>query len=256
MAASLIELQNLKKVFYTEEVETWAINGINLKVEKGEYISITGPSGCGKSTLLSVMGLLNTSNEGAYLLDGENVADINQVKRAEVRNRQIGFIFQAFNLIGDMTVFENVELPLTYRKELKKADRHRMVNEALKKVEMDHRAKHYPSQLSGGQQQRVAIARALAGEPKVLMADEPTGNLDSKNAKMVMELLTELHKQGNTIVMVTHDPQAALLADRQITLLDGTVVKDEVVGPASSREEFNAQPLAGSLDSAATAAGE
>ncbi len=233
MGAALIELQNLKKVFYTKEVETWAINGIDLTVNAGEYISITGPSGCGKSTLLSVLGLLNSSSEGNYLLDGVNVSELTQTKRAEVRNRQIGFIFQAFNLIGDMTVLENVELLLTYRKELNRKERRQMAEDALKKVEMEHRAKHYPAQLSGGQQQRVAIARALAGSPKVLMADEPTGNLDSKNAKMVMELLGELHKQGNTIVMVTHDPQAALLTERQITLLDGSLLKDEQVSAAA-----------------------
>ena len=175
------------------------------------------------------MGLLNSTTEGKYLLNGENVADLDQAKRANVRNRQIGFIFQAFNLIGDMTVYENVELPLTYRKELSKADRKLKVEEALEKVDMSHRIKHYPTQLSGGQQQRIAIARALAGEPSVLMADEPTGNLDSKNAKVVMELIAQLHEQGNTICMVTHDPEAALLASRQVSLFDGKVVEDKIL---------------------------
>ncbi|MCY7295062.1 ABC transporter ATP-binding protein [Alteromonas sp. a30] len=223
----LIQLQNIKKIFYTDEVETWAVNDVNLSINKGEYISICGPSGCGKSTLLSILGMLNSSSEGKYLLEGEDVASLGQAERAGVRNRQIGFIFQAFNLIGDLTVYENVELPLTYRKELSKEDRKKKVTQALEKVDMAHRMKHYPAQLSGGQQQRVAIARALAGDPKVLMADEPTGNLDSKNAKIVMELLKELHKQGNTICMVTHDPEAALMAERQITLLDGQIISDE-----------------------------
>lgn len=224
---SLIRLDGIQKVFYTDEIETWALSDIHLKVNQGEYVSIAGPSGCGKSTLLSVMGLLNSSTEGKYFLDGEDVASLNSTAQAKVRNRQIGFIFQAFNLIGDMTVFENVELPLTYRKELKRKDRKAKVHEALEKVDMAHRLKHFPSQLSGGQQQRVAIARALTGDPNVLLADEPTGNLDSKNAQIVMDILADLHKQGSTICMVTHDPRSALQAERQITLFDGKIVDDQ-----------------------------
>ncbi len=224
---SLIQLEGIQKIFFTDEIETWALDEIHLKVNEGEYVSIAGPSGCGKSTLLSVMGLLNSSTDGQYFLDGEDVASLNSTAQARVRNRQIGFIFQAFNLIGDMTVFENVELPLTYRKELKRKERKEKVQEALEKVDMAHRMKHFPSQLSGGQQQRVAIARALTGDPKVLLADEPTGNLDSKNAQIVMELLDDLHKQGSTICMVTHDPRSALRAQRQVTLFDGKIVDDQ-----------------------------
>lgn len=224
---SLIQLEGIQKIFFTDEIETWALDEIHLKVNEGEYVSIAGPSGCGKSTLLSVMGLLNSSTDGQYFLDGEDVASLNSSEQARVRNRQIGFIFQAFNLIGDMTVFENVELPLTYRKELSRKERKEKVQEALEKVDMAHRMKHFPSQLSGGQQQRVAIARALTGDPKVLLADEPTGNLDSKNAQIVMDLLTDLHKQGSTICMVTHDPRSALQAQRQITLFDGKIVDDQ-----------------------------
>ncbi len=224
---SLIQLEGIQKIFFTDEIETWALDEIHLKVDEGEYVSIAGPSGCGKSTLLSVMGLLNSSTDGQYFLDGEDVASLNSSEQARVRNRQIGFIFQAFNLIGDMTVFENVELPLTYRKELSRKERKEKVQEALEKVDMAHRMKHFPSQLSGGQQQRVAIARALTGDPKVLLADEPTGNLDSKNAQIVMDLLTDLHKQGSTICMVTHDPRSALQAQRQITLFDGKIVDDQ-----------------------------
>ncbi len=225
--SSLIKLDGIQKIFFTDEIETWALDEIHLEVGEGEYVSIAGPSGCGKSTLLSVMGLLNSSTDGQYFLDGEDVAALNSTEQAKVRNRQIGFIFQAFNLIGDMTVFENVELPLTYRKELKRKERKEKVQEALEKVDMAHRMKHFPSQLSGGQQQRVAIARALTGDPKVLLADEPTGNLDSKNAQIVMELLDDLHKQGSTICMVTHDPRSALRAQRQVTLFDGKIVDDQ-----------------------------
>lgn len=224
---SLIRLDGIQKIFYTDEIETWALDEIHLEVKQGEYLSIAGPSGCGKSTLLSVMGLLNSSTEGQYFLAGEDVAALSSAAQAKVRNRQIGFIFQAFNLIGDMTVFENVELPLTYRKELKRKDRKKKVLEALEKVDMAHRLKHFPSQLSGGQQQRVAIARALTGDPKVLLADEPTGNLDSKNAQIVMNLLADLHKQGSTICMVTHDQRSALQAERQISLFDGKIVDDQ-----------------------------
>ena len=225
--ASLITLEGIQKIFYTDEIETWALDDIHLDVDEGEYVSISGPSGCGKSTLLSVLGLLNSSTDGYYFLDGEDVASFTQAQQAQVRNRQIGFIFQAFNLIGDMNVFENVELPLTYRSELKRKQRKAKVQEALAKVDMAHRLNHFPAQLSGGQQQRVAIARALTGDPKVLLADEPTGNLDSRNAQMVMDLLDELHKQGSTICMVTHDPRSALRAERQITLFDGKIAEDQ-----------------------------
>ena len=223
---ALISLDGIQKIFYTDEIETWALDEIHLEIKKGEYVSIAGPSGCGKSTLLSVMGLLNSSTDGHYYLDGEDVAALTQAQQARVRNRQIGFIFQAFNLIGDMNVFENVELPLTYRKEIKRKERKAKVLASLEKVGMAHRLNHFPSQLSGGQQQRVAIARALTGDPKVLLADEPTGNLDSKNAQIVMDLLADLHRQGSTICMVTHDPRSALQAQRQITLFDGKIVDD------------------------------
>ena len=224
---ALITLKGIQKIFYTDEIETWALEDIHLDIQQGEYVSINGPSGCGKSTLLSVMGLLNSSTNGQYLLDGEDVASLSQARQAQVRNRQIGFIFQAFNLIGDMNVFENVELPLTYRKELNRKERKAKVREALEKVDMAHRLNHFPAQLSGGQQQRVAIARALTGDPKVLLADEPTGNLDSKNAGIVMDVLDNLHKQGSTICMVTHDPRSALRADRQVTLFDGSIADDQ-----------------------------
>jgi putative ABC transport system ATP-binding protein len=222
----LIELQSIKKVFYTDEIEVWALDDIHLAIDAGEYVSISGPSGCGKSTLLSVMGLLSSSSEGKYFLNGSEVSGLGQADQARVRNQDIGFVFQAFNLIGDMNVFENVELPLTYRSGLSAKTRRTMVLEALEQVDMVHRQKHQPAQLSGGQQQRVAVARALVGKPKVLLADEPTGNLDSKNAQMVMELLSTLHRQGSTIVMVTHDPRSAEQAERQISLFDGKVVED------------------------------
>jgi putative ABC transport system ATP-binding protein len=222
----LMELQGIKKIFYTDELEVWALNDINLSINAGEYVSISGPSGCGKSTLLSVMGLLNSSTEGKYFLNGEEVSALGPAEQARARNQEIGFVFQAFNLIGDMNVFENVELPLTYRGGLSPKVRRTMVLEALEQVDMAHRQKHLPAQLSGGQQQRVAVARALVGKPKVLLADEPTGNLDSKNAQMVMALLASLHEQGSTIVMVTHDPRSAKQAQRQISLFDGKVVED------------------------------
>ena len=222
----LIELQAVKKIFYTEDLETWALNNIHLTIDQGEYVSITGPSGCGKSTLLSVLGLLNSFTEGSYRLNGTEVSQLPESKRAEVSNQEIGFIFQAFNLIGEMNVFQNVELPLTFRDDLTKKQRHAMVTEALEQVEMGHRHKHHPAALSGGQQQRVAIARALVGQPKMLLADEPTGNLDSKNAQMVMDLLDTLHRRGSTIVMVTHDPRSAAQAGRQISLFDGKLVDD------------------------------
>jgi putative ABC transport system ATP-binding protein len=223
----LIDLQATKKVFYTDEIETWALEDIHLTIDPGEYVSISGPSGCGKSTLLSVMGLLNSSTEGKYFLNGTEVAGLHHSEQARVRNREIGFIFHAFNLIGEMNVFENVELPLTYRADLSRKQRLELVVAALEQVDMAHRQKHHPAQLSGGQQQRVAIARALVGQPKVLLADEPTGNLDSKNAQMVMDLLAALHRRGSTIVMVTHDPRSAEHALRQVSLFDGKVVDDQ-----------------------------
>jgi len=229
----LINLQGIKKIFYTEEVETTALNDIHLTIDHGEYISISGPSGCGKSTLLSVMGLLNSSTEGKYFLNGAEVTGLRSSEQARVRNREIGFIFQAFNLIPDMSAFENVELPLIFRNDLTRKQRHELVMAALEQVNIPERQKHFPAQLSGGQQQRVAIARALVGKPKVLLADEPTGNLDSKNARLVMDLLDQLHNQGSTIVMVTHDPRFAERADRQVSLFDGKIMDDRRL-PASS----------------------
>jgi putative ABC transport system ATP-binding protein len=222
---ALIRLEGVTKVFYTDEVETHALSGIHLEIKKGEYVSIAGPSGCGKSTLLSILGLLDTPTDGSYVLDTKSVEDINASERSRIRNREIGFIFQAFNLIGDLTVFENVELPLTYRG-MPSAERKKRSQQALEKVGMSHRMKHYPSQLSGGQQQRVAVARALVGEPLILLADEPTGNLDSKNSEAVMDLLKGLHKEGATICMVTHDPRYAHYADRSVHLFDGRVVEE------------------------------
>jgi putative ABC transport system ATP-binding protein len=225
-AQPLLRLEGVTKVFLTDEVETHALSGIHLEIQKGEYISIAGPSGCGKSTLLSILGLLDSPTDGQYSLNGRSVADLGLAERARIRNREVGFIFQSFNLIGDLTVYENVELPLTYRG-MRSGERRTRVREALDRVGMAHREKHLPSQLSGGQQQRVAVARAVAGEPSMLLADEPTGNLDSTNGEAVMELLRELHKQGATICMVTHDPRYAASADRQVHLFDGRVV-DEV----------------------------
>jgi putative ABC transport system ATP-binding protein len=223
----LIELQGIKKIFQTSEMETSALDGIDLTIEQGEYVSISGPSGCGKSTLLSVMGLLHSATGGKYILNGMEVTGLNGKEQARVRNRDIGFIFQAFNLISDMSAFENVELPLTYRDDISRKERHELVQAALERVNIPERRKHYPAQLSGGQQQRVAIARALVGKPKVLLADEPTGNLDSKNATLIMEMMTDLHRQGSTIVMVTHDPRSAEQAERQVSLFDGRIVDDQ-----------------------------
>ena len=223
--SALIKLDNLKKVFYTDEVETHALAGIHLEIKKGEYVAIAGPSGCGKSTLLSILGLLDTPSEGKYWLNGRPVESLTLSERARTRNREIGFIFQAFNLIGDLNVYENVELPLTYR-DMGAKERRERVEEALLKVGMSHRMKHYPSQLSGGQQQRVAVARAVAGNPSILLADEPTGNLDSTNGEAVMNLLRELHAGGATICMVTHDPRYAKYADRTFHLFDGQVVEE------------------------------
>ena len=223
----LIKLESVKKVFYTDEVETHALDNINMEIRSGEYVAIAGPSGCGKSTLLSILGLLDTPTEGRYMLNGQLVTDLALSQRARVRNREIGFIFQSFNLIGDLTVYENVELPLTYRG-MKSSERKERVMNALERVGMAHRAKHLPSQLSGGQQQRVAVARAVGGQPSILLADEPTGNLDSKNGEAVMELLRELHKAGATICMVTHDARYASHAERTIHLFDGRVVEESV----------------------------
>src|SRR5918994_5193489 len=221
----LIHLSDVKKVFYTDEVETHALSGIHLDIKQGEYVSIAGPSGCGKSTLLSILGLLDSPTEGSYVLNGRPVQHLSLPERARIRNREIGFIFQSFNLIGDLTVYENVELPLTYRG-MPAAERKQRVEAALERVGMAHRAKHLPSQLSGGQQQRVAVARAVAGQPAILLADEPTWNLDSKNGEAVMDLLRELHRAGATICMVTHDPRYARHADRSIHLFDGRVVDE------------------------------
>ena len=225
MNDNVIHLEGVKKVFLTDEVETHALAGIDLEIKRGEYISISGPSGCGKSTLLSILGLLDSPSDGSYLLNGKPVQDLSMSERARVRNREIGFIFQAFNLIGDLTVYENVELPLTYRG-MPSSERKKRSQEALEKVGMAHRMKHYPSQLSGGQQQRVAVARALCGQPVILLADEPIGNLDSRNGEAVMDLLRELHREGATICMVTHDPRYARYAERTIHLFDGKVVDE------------------------------
>jgi putative ABC transport system ATP-binding protein len=225
---TLIKLDGVTKVFLTEELETHALSGVHLEIKRGEYVSISGPSGCGKSTLLSLLGLLDTPSDGQYLLNGKTVESLNLNDRARIRNREIGFIFQSFNLIGDLTVFENVELPLTYRG-MKAAARKTRTNEALEKVGMAHRSKHLPSQLSGGQQQRVAVARALVGDPLILLADEPTGNLDSRNGEAVMNLLKELHQDGATICMVTHDDRYSRHSERNIYLFDGQVVDESVI---------------------------
>lgn len=235
MSENVIQLDGVTKVFLTDEVETHALAGIQLEIKKGEYFSISGPSGCGKSTLLSILGLLDSPTGGSYILNGTPVQDLSLSERARVRNRDIGFIFQAFNLIGDLTVYENVELPLTYRG-MPAAERKKRVQESLDKVGMAHRMKHYPSQLSGGQQQRVAVARALGGAPAILLADEPTGNLDSRNGEAVMDLLRELHREGASICMVTHDPRYAKYADRTIHLFDGRIVDEKTI-------EENTAPL-------------
>ena len=226
--SSLIKLEGVTKIFYTEEVETHALSDINMDIETGEFVSIAGPSGSGKTTLLSLLGLLDTPSSGNYVLNDHPVESLSASERARVRNREIGFIFQSFNLIGDLTVYENVELPLTYRG-MAKVERRERVETALERVGMSHRMKHYPSQLSGGQQQRVAVARAVTGTPSILLADEPTGNLDSGNAEAVMSLMGELHNEGATICMVTHDPRWAGYADRTVNLFDGRVVQDDVL---------------------------
>jgi len=221
----LIHMDDVSKMFVTDDMETHALQGVHLDVRQGEYISISGPSGCGKSTLLAILGLLDSPSGGSYTLNGKSVQGLKLSERARIRNREIGFIFQAFNLIGDLTVYENVELPLTYRG-MPGSERKQKVHAALERVGMGHRVKHYPSQLSGGQQQRVAVARALGGDPSILLADEPTGNLDSANGEAVMDLMRELHRGGATIVMVTHDPRYARCADRSIHLFDGRVVEE------------------------------
>jgi putative ABC transport system ATP-binding protein len=231
----LIRLAAVKKVFYTDEVETHALSNIQLDIQEGEYIAIAGPSGCGKTTLLSILGLLDTPTDGEYKLKAEPVANLTAGERARIRNREIGFVFQAFNLIGDLTVYENVELPLTYRG-MPSSERKQRVQEALERVGMSHRMKHYPSQLSGGQQQRVAVARAIVGRPSILLADEPTGNLDSRNGEAVMDLLKELHGDGATICMVTHDPRYARHAERTLHLFDGQIVRDETSQPEAAEE--------------------
>ncbi len=223
---ALIEIEALTKIFYTDEIETHALAGVHLEIGRGEYVAMSGPSGCGKSTLLSIIGLLDTPTGGGYQLNSKPVENLNFAERSRIRNQEIGFIFQSFNLIGDLTVAENVELPLTYRAGMPALERRRRVQESLERVGMAHRMRHYPSQLSGGQQQRVAVARALGGSPSILLADEPTGNLDSKNGEAVMELLAELHGEGATICMVTHDPRFARHAERNIHLFDGKVVAE------------------------------
>src|SRR6267143_3409771 len=228
---ALLHLEAVTKVFVTDEVETHALAGIHMDIARGEYVSISGPSGCGKSTLLAILGLLDTPSDGSYTLNGTRVDQMKLSQRARVRNREIGFIFQAFNLMGDLTVYENVELPLTYRN-MPSSERKVLVRDSLERVGMGHRVKHYPSQLSGGQQQRVAVARALAGKPSILLADEPTGNLYSKNGEAVMDLLGNLHQEGATICMVTHDPRFARHADRIVNLFDGRVVEDTAVKSA------------------------
>ena len=222
----LLRLEGVTKVFLTDEVETHALSGIHLEIDKGEFVSIAGPSGCGKSTLLAILGLLDSPTEGTYMLSGKAVSDLAPPERAQIRNREVGFVFQSFNLIGDLTVFENVELPLTYRG-VRASERRERVRDALERVGMAHRERHLPSQLSGGQQQRIAVARAVAGDPLIVLADEPTGNLDSAHGEAVMELLGELHNAGATICMVTHDPRYAAYADRMIHLFDGPVVEEQ-----------------------------
>jgi len=239
----LIRMDSIKKVFYTDEVETHALTNVHLDIEEGEYVSISGPSGCGKTTLLSILGLLDSPSGGSYSLNNQEVAGLTFAQRARIRNREIGFIFQAFNLIGDLTVFENVELPLSYRG-LPASERKDRVIAALEKVAMSHRTKHYPAQLSGGQQQRIAVARAVVGEPSILLADEPTGNLDSKNSESVMSLMDDLHSQGATICMVTHDPRWARHANRNISLFDGRIVAEESLPDTGRAANESATELA------------
>ena len=233
----LIQMEDVTKVFYADDVETHALSGVHIDISEGEYVAIEGPSGCGKSTLLSILGLLDTANQGTYLLSGEPVQNLDHAQRAYIRNRAMGFVFQAFNLIGDLTVYENVELPLTFRSRLGKKELKQRTVEALERVRMAHRMRHYPSQLSGGQQQRVAVARALVGQPSILLADEPTGNLDSKNGEAVMSLLTELHDDGATICMVTHDPRYSEYGNRKIHMFDGRIVDEETLHRLREEED-------------------
>ncbi len=226
MSKSLLQLNGIHKIFTTVEVETHALSDIHLDIHEGEFVSIAGPSGCGKSTLLAILGLLDSPSGGSYTLNNEPVATLGHAARARIRNREIGFIFQSFNLIGDLTVFENVELPLVYRG-MNLSERRQRVKDTLKMVGMEHREKHYPSQLSGGQQQRVAVARAVGGHPSILLADEPTGNLDSTNGEAVMDLLKDLHQRGSTICMVTHDQRFTAFAQRTLHLFDGRIVSSE-----------------------------
>ena len=237
---AMIRLEGVTKVFYTDDLETHALDGIHLDVGKGEFLSISGPSGCGKSTLLALLGMLDMPTDGRYLLGGDDVTTLAPVARAKVRNQRIGFVFQAFNLIGDLTVLHNVELPLTYREGMPSDERRKAALHALERVGMSHRVNHHPAQLSGGQQQRVAVARALAGKPSILLADEPTGNLDSRNGEAVMNLLRELHREGSTICMVTHDPRYADYADRKVQLFDGRVVDENTLIDLSSRRAAKA----------------
>jgi putative ABC transport system ATP-binding protein len=234
----IISLNNISKVFLTDEIETHALADISLDIQAGEFISISGPSGCGKSTLLSILGLLDAPTAGSYLINGTESATLDLQQRAILRSKSIGFIFQAFNLIGDLTVYENVELPLTYRSDVGLKERKDMVMSALSRVGMDHRKRHFPGQLSGGQQQRVAIARALVGSPSLLLADEPTGNLDSKNGDAVMQLLSELHSQGTTVCMVTHDTRYADMADRVVQLFDGRLVDESLIVKSIQQESY------------------
>jgi len=242
---ALIEMADIRKVFFTDEVETHALAGIHLEIGQGDYVSISGPSGCGKSTLLSLLGLLDTPTDGHYRLSGVPVEDIGVNERARIRNREIGFVFQAFNLIGDLTVVENVELPLSYRDGVGRKERRDRALHALERVGMAHRLNHYPSQLSGGQQQRVAVARALVGDPSILLADEPTGNLDSRNGEQIMLLLDELHKSGATICMVTHDPRYADFATTKIFMFDGRIVDEETLHRLREEEDKRVRELAG-----------
>jgi putative ABC transport system ATP-binding protein len=232
----LLRLSNVQKVFFTDEVETHALSNVHMEIRKGEYVAIAGPSGCGKSTLLSIIGLLDSPSDGEYILNGKPVAHLSHTDRAYIRNHEIGFVFQSFNLIGDMTIYENVELPLTYRG-VTARERKRLVAQALERVGMSHRMNHYPSQLSGGQQQRVAVARAVAGEPSLLLADEPTGNLDSASGEAVMRLLSELHQTGTTVCIVTHDPRYASHAGRTFHLFDGQIVEESRNALVEARAE-------------------